>query len=207
LGVLTAGCKADTASGSTPANFSVTVDGTIDGGTLDFIDVGSLSGQGGTNGSPLSYAEVYATSKVPACGWLDGTNVTRANLTTLALLVTNTGGSQAPPPIGPGTYALGNTYNQDAGVNQQVTANILFSNATCQSGPLTMQANMGNITFTSIAADSIVGTYDVTFYTGDHLTGSFTAPTCTSALPELPEAGDAGIDAAPDASDASNCHP
>jgi hypothetical protein len=207
LGVATAGCKTSNSAGAAPPPFGVTVDGTIDGGILEFLDVGSLSGQGGANGSPLAYAEVYATNKVPACGWLDGMNNQRSNLTTLALLVTDQGGSMAPPPIAPGTYMIGNMYDQDSGISQQATASVLFSDATCQSnGSLT--ANMGSITFTSITADSIVGTYDLTFYSGDHVTGSFTAPTCTSALPLLPpDAGDAGLDAGLDAGDASTCHP
>jgi hypothetical protein len=201
-------CNAGNGSSGAAPNFSITVDGTIDGGVLEFLDVGSLSGQGGVGGGGLSYAEVYATNKAPACGWLDGTNNNRGDLTTLALLVSNSGGAMAPAAIAPGTYMLGYMYNQDAGVNQQATANFLTSNATCQNDQ-TLTAQMGSITFTSITADAIVGSYDVTFSSGDHLTGTFNAPTCTSALPPpLPDAGDAGLDAGFDATaDANNCHP
>jgi len=212
VGVGVTACNAGNGSSAGAPDFSITVDGTLDGGVLEFIDVGSLSGQGGVGGSGIAYAEVYATNKVPACGWLDGTNNSRGNLTTLALLVTNTSGGspQAPPAIVPGTYMLGYMYNQDAGINQQATASILTSNVNCQNDQ-TVTAQMGTITLTSLTPDAIVGSYDVMFNSGDHLTGSFNAPTCTSALPPpLPDAGDAGSDAAigfDAGADTGNCHP
>ncbi len=204
-GSFAAACSNDNAA---PArSFSVTVDGMVDGGTPMFVDVGSLSGQGGTsNQGALAYAEVYATSEAAACGWLNGTNNARSDLVTLALFVSNTGGQgAAPPPIVAGTYMIGSQYDPDAGINQSATANLLVSDSTCHSDG-SEQANMGSITFTSITADAIVGTYDVTFYSGDHLTGSFNAPTCTSNLPPPVDAGDAApTPFNPDA--AIPCHP
>jgi hypothetical protein len=206
-GLLLAGCKADNSAGGNGGSILVT--GTLDGGLLPaFLDIGGLAGSGGTASGPLAYVEVYATTKVNACGWLDGQNVNRSDLTTLQILITNNGSggddSGAAPPVATGTYTVG--FDNDGGVSQQVQAGILVSDATCQSSG-TESANMGTITLTSITPTSIVGTFDLMFYTGDELMGSFTAPVCTSALPGAPDAApDAAIAPTP-TPDASICHP
>jgi hypothetical protein len=205
FGLLLSGCKADNSAGGNGG--SIVVTGTLDGGLLPaFIDVGGLAGSGGTTSGPLAYVEVYATNKVGACGWLDGQNIERASLTTLQILITNSGsGGDAgvAEPVAPGTYSVG--FDADGGFSQQVQAGLLVSDATCQSEG-TESANTGTITLTSITPTSIVGSFDLMFYSGDELMGSFTAPVCTSAIPGAPDAAPDAVAPAPTA-DAGACHP
>lgn len=195
-GALLAGCD----DGPVPASadYSVTVDGTLDGGVVTFVDVGAATGQGGGVNGVLSYAEVYVTSKAPACGWLDDTNATRADLVTLAFLVSNNGGA-TPAPITPGVYSVGSMYDQDAGINQVVQASLLVSDATCQ-GNADQYATSGSVTFTSLSSTAIVGSFNVTFQSGSTLTGSFNAPICAT---HLAEPADGGVQQG----DAGACHP
>ena len=98
--ILATGCIAGCTSGCTSgagagAGGVLGLSGTFEGKPLTLVDVGSLVATGGTGSGPLAVAEVFATSEAPACGWFNGTNVMRANLTTLSLLVTSTGTATA----------------------------------------------------------------------------------------------------------------
>lgn len=72
-----------------------------------------------------------------------------------------------------GTFLPGTT---DVGPALDVQADIY--DATCNSdGP---SASGGSVTLTQVTSSGVVGTFDVTFTGGDHLTGSFDAPTCSA---------------------------
>jgi hypothetical protein len=204
-GALAAGPALSACSTSSAAHpdYSIEVQGEVDAGVpLAFVDIGAGAGQGGTpNGAPLAYVELYATSKLQACGWFTGQNTDRADLVTLALLVSTTSTSgMEPAAIAPGTYMIGGMYEPDAGVSVQVSATLLVSDATCQStGGDT--ASSGTITLTSITAAAVVGRFDVTFSEGGEVTGHFNAPICNGALPAATDAAAAAT------GDASACHP
>ena len=179
---LSAGCHS---SGSTGGS-NVSVSGTVGGQLLSFVDVGSYASQGADLQGGISFAEVFLTSRPFACGWFDGENASKESLSTLSILVQSNG---APPlaPFAAGTYAIGNTFDRDAGTSVSAQAQVIVTDATCGTA-FQCGAASGSVTFTSIAADTIAGTFDVTFQSCstpdggstsmDHLTGTFSAPVC-----------------------------
>ena len=55
-------------------------------------------------------------------------------------------------------------------------------------GTTLVSATSGSITISQASSSTTVGSFDVMFPQGDHLTGTFSAPTCAAA-----EAGDAAV--------------
>jgi hypothetical protein len=179
LGTIAALVLASACTSSRGLSGSIGVSGTFGGSPLNLVDVGGLASTGGTGRGVQAVAEVFATSESPACGWFDGTNVSRANLTTFSLVVANTAsGSTAPPSVAAATYSVGFNTNPQ-GVQTSVQASVTITDATCMDPTGPTFANGGSITFSSIASPMLAGTFDVTFPSGDELKGSFNAPVCT----------------------------
>jgi hypothetical protein len=177
--LLVVACHSGT-GGSGSASISVT--GTIGGEGFEFIDVGGWASQGVITGGPFAGVTIAATSKLGACGAADQSNLSRANLTSFFILITDTGGTSPAAPIAPGTFAFGSMQiGADAGVTETVNASIGSTDAMCQPiGFNGIQASGGSVTLTSITASEIDGSFDFTFYNMGELKGSFRAPVCTN---------------------------
>jgi hypothetical protein len=76
--------------------------------------------------------------------------------------------------VGPGTYEVGST-------EHGVEASLEMTDASCNiiGGG---QSTTGTVTITTSTADRIEGSFDLTFDSGDHLTGTFAAPVCGALL-------------------------
>ncbi len=74
------------------------------------------------------------------------------------------------------SYAIDMT---TAGMEQvpSVSASYNLSNATCAT-LISTNAVGGTVTLTNSQADLVEGNFDLTFGSGDHLTGTFSAPQC-----------------------------
>jgi hypothetical protein len=119
----------------------------------------------------------------------------KANSTQLVLSVVRFGNS-AQQPIAAGTYTV---LSPDAFPVPDLNGNLTFStatfqklNATCGQTLAPVDAIGGTIVISSITSSRIIGTFDLNFPNGDHLSGTFDAPICS--LPTLTCAGiiDAG---------------
>jgi hypothetical protein len=80
-------------------------------------------------------------------------------------------GVEQPAPIGPGRYDL----------PPGTSAHFAALDAKCVTAG-TEQAKTGTITFETVSATELSGSFDVTLSGGDHLTGTFSAPVCDIAL-------------------------
>jgi hypothetical protein len=89
-----------------------------------------------------------------------------ANIRALALGVAAQGGS-----VQTGTYTIGTTSTV------HVNASFVTTDAAC-TNQISENGTSGTVTFTSISASAIQGSFDVRMNTGDHLTGTFDAPVC-----------------------------
>ena len=148
---------------------------TVDASLPVFIDEASFASVEGAQ----AVVNVFLTSKSGACGWLDQTNASRGDLTTIAMYVRSTG-EPSGQAIAPGTYPVGGSFDPDSGVQQTVQVSLLATDADCGSTLDEMSGQNGSITLTSITPQAVAGSFDVTFYSGDHLTGTFNAPQCAS---------------------------
>jgi hypothetical protein len=90
------------------------------------------------------------------------------NVATLAFAV-----EQKSAAVGPGTYPV---YPVGTAV-----ASFEVMDASCHIVTL-LQATDGNVTLTTLNAEQIEGSYDLTLESGDRLTGVFSAPVCPVLL-------------------------
>lgn len=187
VAALSAGC---TSSGTSQGGVAVSTSGTIAGQPVGFVDVASLASQGADLMGGISFAEVFMTDKLSACGWFTGENANRQSLTTLSLLAQENGAPPLPT-FHAGTYSIGGSYNADAGISVNAQAVFTVTDASCQTTS-TCNASKGSITFSAITPQSISGSFDLDFQCSasgpgpmpapSHLTGSFTAPQCQGAV-------------------------
>jgi hypothetical protein len=106
------------------------------------------------------------TNVADACGVVQGMH-NPPNVTTLTL-----GGLFAGTPA-TGTYPIG-----VSGAGSYAVATYSSTNGNCVKS-YGESATSGTVTLTNITATEIDGSFDVTFSSGDHLTGSFSAPVCS----------------------------
>jgi hypothetical protein len=91
-------------------------------------------------------------------------------------------GSSSPVP--PGTYSISG--NSGA---YFVRAGLAVTDANCNLKSITSDASDGSIEIISVTPMLVTGRFDLTFPSGDHLTGQFAAPVCDFDLNALSQNG------------------
>jgi hypothetical protein len=154
-----AACSSSSGGGSGTASVS----GTIQGAAVPATDSVGLSSVSTQNGVSEAAVGAIITNIANACGVLqDHGNPPGA--TALVVAVSASGGSVAT-----GTYGI---------VSQGFGATASYATQDMNCNPsLNETATGGSVTLTSVSGSSVSGTFDLTF-SGDHLTGSFSAPIC-----------------------------
>ncbi len=151
---------------SATAQGSATVSGTIDGQPVPANDAVGTEITTSNNGTTVTSRSVLITSVTNACPCA----IAQTRSTILSLTVGMLGADVAT-----GTYSF-----PDAGTQGGVAeAQYLVDDAQTNLSP----ATSGSITISQIGASTIVGNFDVSFATGDHVTGTFSAPTCATEAP------------------------
>jgi len=142
-----------------------TVTGTFGGTPFGVVDQIGYSGTQVINGTNVAYVGVVITNVAGTCALLhrQGNPPSAQSLSIAA--------GAAGTTIGSGTYVIA------AQGTQTATAIYAQTDATCM-GKVDSQASSGTVTITAITSGSVVGSFDLDFPTGDHLSGTFSAPTC-----------------------------
>ena len=146
---------------------SAMIGGTVGGGAVAVVDVVGIASSDVESGKTVSYAGVIVANQSGTCATLqrDG-NPPGAQA--LDVLVATDGAAVAP-----GTYALGPGPTNGAWTSVTYVA----QDAACHK-TTSEQAQTGSITLTAVSSALVTGRFDVTFPSGDHLTGTFSAPVC-----------------------------
>jgi hypothetical protein len=174
LGCVLAACGGSTSEGSGPSG-SATVSGRVGGhtvptsGTIGLLGTGTVQEFDGSATSEPGYAYTGAmiSNAADLCSLLTQGRAPH-EATMLVISVSKEGASS----IAPGTYAIS--------PSGPVVANVGFvvQDASCHDAT-SIGAVSGSVTIGQVTSTSIDGSFDVTMQSGDHLTGSFSAPTCT----------------------------
>lgn len=146
-----------------------TIQGTVRGQPVAFKDAMSTDVQFG-NGQ--NQAAVILSSAPQICS-LFGNGKEPQSSQYLLVSLAQINGTAVSVPTGPGTFdiVLSSTTTRGALVV------FLSTDAACQDATSGAQATAGTVTLTS-AGPTYAGSFDVTLATGDHITGTFTAPSC-----------------------------
>lgn len=143
---------------------SASVTGTIKGQPVPANDAIVTQLTTSTSGSVATSRTVAITSATHACPCA----ITQARSTVLVLTVGVQGTDMAPR-----TYSFPSA-GTDTGVAE---AHYLVDDPATSL----LAATSGSITLSQISSSTTVGTFDLTFPTGDRITGRFSAPTCAAA--------------------------
>ena len=149
---------------------------------------GRVAGYIAGGGASVAYAgydsagdyslEIDVYSEAASCA-ANADNQGMANQTVLSMrfnISATSFGDMATPPR-PGSYGIGIGYEVNAGFGANDKNCDRISISTLGDG----LASNGQITLTSFDGTLAVGSYEVTFPTGDTLTGIFSAPVCTTS--------------------------
>jgi hypothetical protein len=141
---------------------SATVSGTIDGEPVPANDAVGTANSGAT----VTSRSVLITSVTNACPCAIGPT----GSTILSLTVGTVGTA-----VSTGTYSFPDAGNQDGTAEAKYLVN----------DPQTtlLPATSGSVTISQISASTIVGSFALSFASGDHVTGTFSAPTCATEVP------------------------
>jgi hypothetical protein len=170
-GILLSVCVA-CGGGSSGGN---TVNGSIRGRSLQAADAISGNLVITPAGSAFNIGVIVLSSASAMCAKVTASQESK-NSQYLALSVTDFSSSgQSNVPSGPGTYSLSSIAGQLP--PKLATAVYLQTDGTCFTS-LAATGTSGTVTLTSASSGSYSGTFDITFDTGDHATGSFTASNC-----------------------------
>jgi len=165
--VALAGCSGRTSGGggsSTSAGGNV-VNGTIAGSAVPIKDSMAVY----QNGPDVAYAIVVMTDAPNICASTQRQR-TPPGSTSLSLgLIEGLGITS----LSPGTFQV--TVSAGEGNEAVVGYEVQDSSCNLITGG---DATSGTVTLTSVSSTSLSGTFDVTFPSGDEVTGSFDAPVC-----------------------------
>jgi hypothetical protein len=149
---------------------SITVNGTYGGQPIPTTDAMAVLRTDTVNGVTSASAGIDVTNYPAACAVAQrGGNP--ASSTTLDIGVAASGST-----VPPGTYLVRGTPTQNAIVLYLVT------DATCAETTAAIAID-GHVHITAASGGTVAGDFDVTFATGEHLTGSFSAPVCSGLDP------------------------
>ena len=157
-------------SSGTPSTGSASVTGTVSGVVIPTNDTIGVSGTTTDNGplQPVAGAQLANVGNLCTILQHDGDPASSERL-----YVRVVGASGA---IAAGTYML----NGPGGVGGAVSLLVQDQNCT----PTVQQtATTGSVTLTTVSSSTVAGSFDVTFPTGDHVTGTFSGPVCTFSTP------------------------
>jgi hypothetical protein len=162
------GCGGSSGGGGGGGGGGATVSGTLGGQAVATTDQVGLVGTETTNGTTVAFAAAVITNLPGACA-IAQSNGNPRNSQTLVLEVGEEGTA-----VPPGTYSIG-------GTTTVALATFVAQDDTCtQTAQDT--GTSGTITITTASSTEVAGSFDVTFNTGDHLTGTFSAPVCDASL-------------------------
>src|ERR1700722_2173051 len=181
------------------------ISGTFAGQTPAAADSAAFSGAS-ANGAFFSE---LITSTAGACTTAQH-YANKANSSRLELVIQSYGPS-SPLTIPPGTYAItnGDPADDTNGTSLEVSADYNALDATCSPtiAGTTSVAVSGTITIASVSDAEIVGSFALTFPSGDHLSGDFRSPVCSAAASLAPTPPQAGGSDAPDTATTQACEP
>jgi hypothetical protein len=173
------GACGGTVAGSTgPAEMSVVVNGTISGQSVLAKSARTTVLTTMSQGQTVTSWVIGLSTDAQTCGCIADWSVQDV---TLEL---GTFGTSVPT----GEYSFGPAVASNP---QDAAASAHYYSADCTQSPCSsglVEATNGSITVSAIDAAAVTGTFDVSFPSGDRLTGTFTAPTC----PVTAATGEAG---------------
>lgn len=151
-------CGGSVASNTGSPAASATVNGTIAGTPIQASNAVTIDEVTTTHGQTVTSRAISVTSDANACSCAPP-----SHLQSLVLVVGTLGTS-----IATGTYSLPSAeawyYTADPSLKP-----------CCST---LVHASSGSVTFTQVTPSVTVGSFDLLFPSGDHLTGEFTAPLC-----------------------------
>jgi hypothetical protein len=154
-------------SAGSPGSGSASVSGSIKGITIPTNNAVGVNGTTTVNGPTQPVAGAHLANVGNICTTLQ-MNQVPASSDVLDVSVVGATGAAA---VAPGTYKL----NAPGGIGGAVLFTVQDQNCV---PTLQTVATVGSVTLTTVSSSTIAGTFDATFPTGDHVTGSFSAPVC-----------------------------
>jgi hypothetical protein len=145
---------------------SASVTGGVSGNAIPTSDTIGLVGTTRDNGTTQPMAGALLANVAGLCQALQDGD-TPGSSQVLSIRVIGASGA-----VGPGTYPL----NATGGVGG--AASFLVRDQNC-TPTLQSAATQGAVTLTTVTSDTVAGSFDVTFPTGDHVTGTFSGPVCS----------------------------
>lgn len=146
---------------------SATVKGTINGQPVPANDAIWTQGTTTTNGVTVTSGTIDITSIANACPCASGPGYSTVLVLTVGVL-----GAVLPT----GTYSFPSSVSP-SGNNPVGDAHYVVNNP----GTTLLSATSGSITISQASSSTTVGSFDLVFPMGDHLIGTFSAPTCAGA--------------------------
>src|ERR1019366_3597056 len=145
---------------------SASVTGTVSGNSIPTSDTIGVRGTTTDNGPLQPVAGALLTNVGNVCGILQNDG-NPASSQVLDVRVVGASGD-----VTTGTYML----NGPGGIGGAVS--LLLQDQSCNP-TLHSTATQGSGTLTPASSVTVAGSFDVTFPTGDHVTGTFSGPVCT----------------------------
>ena len=145
--------------------------GTINGMAVPANDAIGTQGTTTTNGVTVTSGTIDITSIANACPCASA-----AGYTTVLVLTVGVLGAVLPT----GAYSFPSSGNP-SGNNPVGDAHYVVNDPAHAHGTTLLSATSGSITLSQASSSTTVGSFDIVFPTGDHLTGTFSAPTCAAA--------------------------
>jgi hypothetical protein len=174
------GCGSGTQAGNAGSSGTATVNGTIHGRQITAADASSAVVPVTWNGFSLQAGGVVISSAANICATLTASKQPRS-WQSLVLGVAQQQGATFAAPTGPGVFNVITSAPTDSKV-----ALVYFRTTDDRCADLGPNADAaatsGTVTLTSVGA-TYTGSFEVTFDTGEHVTGSFRAPACPGVVP------------------------
>ncbi len=165
------------------SNSDATVNGAIRGNTLPVSDTISATATVQFSGPPattINVGVIGISSSGGLCGKLTaGQEPKNSQYLLLFLTDINSVTGQTTAPSAAGTYSVYS--GTGTAPTKLAIVNYIKTDATCRSTAATMANGIsGMVVLTAASNGSYSGTFDITFDTGDHVTGSFRASNCAA---------------------------
>lgn len=146
--------------------------GTVNGATITVADAVFIAG---TPGGGVKELVIDMQDQAGSCARIQA-NTYKQNTTEVGFTIALEG---AASPVGPGTYAVGDSNNNKTHVNGGVQ----------EPDPMCLGKHLGtksgSVTITYVSSTSVSGTFDLTLENMDHITGSFGATACDMDIAKI----------------------
>jgi len=144
----------------------------VNGAAITVVDAVFIAG---TPGGGVKELVIDMEDQAGVCGRIKA-NTFKQNTTELGFTVAIEGASG---PVGPGTYAVGNSIDGKTHLNGGVQ----------EPDPMCLGKHLGtksgSVTITYVSSTMVSGTFDLTLDNADHLTGSFGATACDMDIAKI----------------------